>query len=201
MKAAAAKLNIEELLSKSLAPEVAILSPADGASGKEFSEGGNTRVRIVVAARITDSGGGIGRIVFKLNGQAVASAYGAAMLDKDGTISRAFDLATPDTAIEVVAEDKAGKVESLPASVTVHADPKALQGVPDLYVLAIGAAKYRDARNRLPLAVNDAETLAKTLAEAGVGFYRDPPIVKTLFDEEVTAGENRGGLRGAGGPA
>ncbi len=166
---------------------MAILSPTNGAFGKEFAKGGNTRVRVAVAARITDGGGGIGKIVFKLNGQAVASAYGASLLDKDGTISRAFDLATPDTVIEVVAEDKAGKVESLPASVMVHAEAKALQGVPDLYVLAIGAGKYRDQRNRLPLAVNDAEALAKTLKEAGIGYYRNPPIVKTLFDEEVTA--------------
>ena len=70
---------------------------------------------------------------------------------------------------------------------TVRADQKALQGVPDLYVLAIGAAKYRDMRNRLPLAVSDAETLAKTLSEAGLGYYRNPPVVKTLFDDEVTA--------------
>ena len=111
------------------------------------------------------------------------------MLDKDGVISRSFDLATPDTVIEVIAEDKSGNVQSLPASVTVHADAKALQGVPDLYVLAIGATKYRNASNRLPLAVNDAGTLAGTLKDAGVGYYRNAPIVKTLFDEEVTAGK------------
>ena len=107
------------------------------------------------------------------------------MLDKDGVISRSFDLAAPDTVIEVIAEDTSGNVESLPASVTVHADAKALQGVPDLYVLAIGATKYRNASNRLPLAVNDAETLAGTLK----AYYRNPPIVKTLFDDEVTAGK------------
>ena len=56
-------------------------------------------------------------------------------------------------------------------------------------MLAIGATKYRNASNRLPLAVNDAETLAGTLKDAGVGYYRNPPIVKTLFDEEVTAGK------------
>ncbi len=187
VKEAAAKLNIDELIRKSLAPEVAILAPADGANAKEFDEGGTTRVRIAVAARIADTGGGIGKIAFKLNGQAVGSAYGAPMLDRDGTLTRAFDLSTPDTVIEVVAEDADGKVESLPASVTVHADPKALAGVPDLYVLAIGATKYADTRYRLPLAVSDAETLAKTLAEAGLGYYRNPPTVKTLFDDEVTA--------------
>jgi len=179
VKEAAAKLNIEALIRESLAPTVAIVSPADGAKAREFDENGKTLVRVAVAARISDGGGGIGKIVFKLNGQVVASAYGALMLDKDGTITRAFDMATADTAIEIVAEDKAGKVESLPASITVHADPNALKGVPDLYVLAIGATKYRDARNRLPL--------AETLKAAGIGYYRNPPIVKTLFDDEVTA--------------
>ncbi len=123
---------------------MAIVSPQNGAFGKEYSEGGSTRVRIAVAARITDTGGGIGRIVFKRNGQAIASAYGASLLDEDGVIQRAIDLATPDTKIEIVAEDKAGKVESLPVSVTVRADPKALQSVPDLYVLAIAADRYLD---------------------------------------------------------
>ncbi len=97
-----------------------------------------------------------------------------------------------------MAEDKSGKVQSLPAAVTVRADSKALQGVPDLYVLAIGATKYQDVRNRLPLAVSDAETLAKTLGEAGLGYYRNPPVVKTLFDDEVTAAKVGRGVRGTG---
>jgi hypothetical protein len=190
VKAAAAKLDVEALIRQSQAPTVAIVSPQDGAFGKEFAEGGSNRVRVTVAARITDTGGGIGRISFRLNGQSVGGrAYGSIMLDNDGVISRSFDLAAPDTVIEVIAEDMSGNVQSLPASVTVHADAKALQGVPDLYVLAIGATKYRNASNRLSLAVNDAETLAGTLKEAGVGYYRNQPIVKTLFDEEVTAGK------------
>ncbi len=187
VKAAAAKLDVEALLKNSLAPQVAILSPQNGASGKEFSEGGSTRVRIAVAARVTDTGGGIGRIVFKLNGQVVSSAYGAGRLDRDGIISRNFDLATADTVIEAVAEDADGKVESLPASVTVHADAKALQSVPDLYVLAIAANRYRDVSKKLNFAVPDASDVAGTLQEAGAGFYRHAPIVKTLFDGEVTA--------------
>ncbi len=187
VREAVAKLNIDVLIKQAQAPQVAILSPADGAKAQEFDEDGKTRVRIAVAARVTDGGCGIGKISFRLNGQVVSSAYGALMLDQDGTLTRAFDLANPDTTVEVVAEDKDGKVESLPASITVHADAKALQGVPDLYVLAIGATKYRDTRNRLPLAVNDAETLAETLKAAGMGYYRHPPIVKTLFDDEVTA--------------
>jgi WD40 repeat protein len=187
VKEAAAKLNIDELMRQAQAPMVAIVSPADGASGKEFTDGAYNHVRVAVAARITDSGGGIGKITFKLNGQVVASAYGASVLDNDGIINRAFDLATPDTVIEIAAEDKAGRIESVPASVTVHADPQGLQGVPDLYVLAIGANRYRDTRKNLSYAVSDAQALSQTMKEAGAGYYRNPPVVKTLFDDEVTA--------------
>ncbi|MGA7325351.1 MAG: caspase family protein [Rhodomicrobium sp.] len=76
---------------------------------------------------------------------------------------------------------------SLPAKITVHADPKAILGVPDLYVLAIGVDRYRDLSKRLNFAVKDAKALAEVLKEAGAGFYRHPPIVKTLFDDQVTA--------------
>ena len=61
VKEAAAKLDIDALLNKSLAPEVAILSPADGAKLGEAS--------VSVTARIADQGGGIGRISFRVNGQ------------------------------------------------------------------------------------------------------------------------------------
>jgi hypothetical protein len=108
-------------------------------------------------------------------------------LGKDGAITRSFDLAAADSEIEIVAEDKSGNVQSLPAKITVHADPKAIMGVPDLYVLAIGADHYRDTRKSLHFAVKDATALAETLTAAGAEFYRHRPIVKTLFDGDVTA--------------
>ena len=95
----------------------------------------------------------------------------------------------PTTTIEVVAEDKSGKIESLPAPSPSMPILAALQGVPDLYVLAIAADSYRDTRMKLKFAARDAQALAQTLKEAGVGYYRNPPIVKTLFDDEVTAGK------------
>ncbi len=40
---------------------------------------------------------------------------------------------------------------------------------------------------RLKFAVPDASDVAGTLKEAGVGFYRHEPVIKTLFDGDVTA--------------
>jgi WD40 repeat protein len=176
---AAAAINIEDLLRGVIAPAVQILSPANGATLSEAS--------VTVTARIADRGGGIGRIVSKLNGQAVGGlAYGALAL-KDGLFVRSFDLATPESEIEIVAEDRSGRIQSLPAKIAVRTDPKAIAGIPNLYVLAVGADSYRDTRKKLKFAVKDAQTLAKAFGDAGAGLYRNPPLVKTLFDEEVTA--------------
>ena len=179
VRQAVAKLDIDALLKNAQAPEVAILSPKDGAKLGDAS--------VSISARVTDQGGGVGKIGFRLNGQLVGSVYGAAMLDKNNMIVRSFDLATTETKIEIVAEDKSGQVLSLPAKITVKADPKAILGVPDLYVLAVGVDRYRDTRKTLTFAVKDAATLSNAVATAGAGFYRNPPTVKTLFDDDVTA--------------
>jgi len=168
----AAALNIDELIARALAPEVAILSPADGVRLSEAN--------VAITVRVTDRGGGIGNVIFKLNGQRVRSVYGA------GSFTESFDLASADTRIEVTAQDESGE-EGPPALLTVHADPRVLQGAPDLYVLAIGVNRYLDTNSKLNYAVNDALVLSDTLKEAGASFYRHPPIVKTLFDYEVTA--------------
>jgi WD40 repeat protein len=174
---AAAKINVEALLKIALAPAVEILSPAPRAFLAD--------AKVTVTARIRNTGGGIGAIRFKVNGQAVERAYGALTLETDGRISREFDLANEVSTIEVVAATPAG-VESLAASVTVKADPKAIAGIPDLYVLAIGADRYRDARKSLSFAVKDASELARALKEAGTSFYRHPPKVVELYDGDVT---------------
>jgi WD40 repeat protein len=176
---AAAEINIDDLLRGAIAPAVQILSPANGATLSEAS--------VTVTARIADRGGGIGRIVSKLNGQAVGGlAYGVLAL-KDGLFTRSFDLATPESEIEIVAEDRSGRIQSLPAKIAVRTDPKAIAGIPNLYVLAVGADSYRDTRKKLKFAVKDAQTLAKAFGDAGTGIYRNSPLVKTLFDDEVTA--------------
>jgi len=71
--------------------------------------------------------------------------------------------------------------------VKVSADEKAIRGIPDLYILAIGVDRYRDARKTLSFAVKDASALGTTLKQAGAGFYRNSPNVTTLLNEEVTS--------------
>jgi WD40 repeat protein len=177
---AAAKIDVEALLKIALAPAVEVLSPAPGAFLAE--------AKVTVTARIRNTGGGIGAMRFKVNGQVVGSAYGAIALDPEGRMTREFELATAVSTIEVVAATPAG-VESLAASATVKTDARAIRKDPRLFVLAVGADSYRDIKKKLNYARSDAETLAKAFGLAGTGFYRGEPVVRTLFDEDVTAGK------------
>jgi WD40 repeat protein len=171
--------TISEIIRTSFAPEVTIISPAEGARADEIS--------VTVTARVADKGGGIGRIEWRINGQLIGTSYGAAMLNAKGEISRSFDLALPENAIEVVALNNKNLVESLPARVSVKVDAKALKGVPDLYILAAGVNDYNDVKRNLHFAVSDAKDLSETIADAGSTFYRHKPQIVLLRDGEVTA--------------
>jgi WD40 repeat protein len=179
VKQEAARLNIDEILASGIAPEVVVTNPAEG---KEMDE-----AAVTVTARVTDKGGGIGKIMWRVNGQVVGSAFGKLALNEKGEITSSFPLAAPQNTIEVVVENKRGVVQSLPARVTIKVDEKILRGVPNLYILAVGVDRYQDVKHQLEFAVSDASTLSQVMADAGTGYYRDKPAVKTLSNDEVTA--------------
>jgi Caspase domain len=145
--------------------------------------GRETSVQVTV--KVTDKGGGIGRLTWRVNDQVKETTLGG--LNAKGEISRRFDLASTDNVIEVTAENKRGFVRSLASKVTVKVDDKALKGVPDLYILALGVDQYREVKRRLQFAVADAKELSTALAAVGKDFYRREPKVVMLHDDEVAA--------------
>jgi len=182
---AAAQVNIDAILKSGIAPDVSIIKT-------EVQD-----AKVTVTARIVDNGGGIGRIAWRINGQPDESSdFGALMLNDKGEITHSFDLAFVDNTVEVTAENKSGKVTSKPASAAVKADPQAIKGVPNLYILAVGVDAYPDAK-RLNYAVSDANILSKTIARAGKDYYRIDPKelekpekqIVVLLDDKVTAQE------------
>jgi WD40 repeat protein len=182
VREAAAELKIEEVLAGGIAPDVVVISPVEGARADDVS--------VAVTVRVTDKGGGIGRIAWRINGQVIGSSYGAAALNAKGEITRSFDLDAAENTIEVVAANKSGLVESKPARVSVKVDARALKGVPDLYILAVGVDDYNDYNNvkyKLRFAFSDAKDLSDAIADAGSSFYRHKPQVVVLRDGEATA--------------
>jgi WD40 repeat protein len=177
VKQEAARLKVGDILTSGPAPQVTIVEPADGSEAHERS--------VTITARVTDGGGGIGALTWRINGQVKGSSFGT--LNTRGEISESFELAARENLIEVWAANKPGFVQSLPAKVTIKVDDKVLKGVPDLYVLAVGVNQYKDVRRKLQFAVSDAKLVGETLAAAGKSFYQHPPRVIQLLDDEATA--------------
>jgi WD40 repeat protein/uncharacterized caspase-like protein len=181
VKKAAEEISIEEVIKSGLAPEVTILTPSPGSKAEDVS--------ITVTAKISDKGGGIGRIAWRINSQEIQFDYGVSALNAQGEITRSFELAATENKIEVVVENTSGKVASLPAAISVNVDQRTLEskGLPDLYILALGVNNYDDAKHKLEFAVSDATELSTTLAAAGKDYYRHPPQVVMLPNDQVTA--------------
>ena len=187
VKEAATELNIADVVSSGIAPEVTITKTA--VREDTVTEVGVTRavVMVDVTARIVDKGGGIGLITWRINDALIKTDYGAGSLNPQGEITRSFELAYPDNTVLVGAENESGKIESKSHAVAVKADEKAVKGLPNLYILAVGVNGYRDVKYKLRFAISDAETLSEAIADAGTGYYRSKPQVTMLSDDEVTA--------------
>lgn len=94
---------------------------------------------------------------------------------------------TASPPVEIVASNLDGFIASPPAAVRIAVDGKALLGVPDLHVLAIGVNRYRDVRRNLDHAGSDASTLGEALKAAGRKYYRNEPNVVVVPEKDVTA--------------
>src|SRR5262249_44002969 len=160
------------------APIIEILSPG----GEIKSDDTTVQIRI----KVTDQGGGIGRIYFRLNGQERAGGLSGALLDAKGEQNASFDLAETANVIEALAETRDGAGPSLPAQISVAVNERGLKGAPNLFVLAIGVNAYHDVSKKLTYAASDATALSEVFKEAGANFYRKPPESIILKDDEAT---------------
>lgn len=192
VKAAAAKLDLNKVVESGNAPRVAIASPADGSS---VAKG-----EINFEAIVTEQGGGIGRIEWRLNGQPVGIETRGFQRVQDGLaappagsgtseaairISQKMVLDAGDNVIEVLAYNARGLVASQPSRVTLKATGPVAVTKPRLFVLAVGVNDYYDSRLKLNYAVPDARAIAASFEKAGAGFYDSVKAV-TVLDADVT---------------
>jgi len=192
VKAAAAKLSLNHVVESGNAPRVAITSPEDGASGSAGNE-------VTVEATVTEQGGGMGRIEWRLNGQPVGIETrgferiqdGAALSAGSGAsgtarrIAQKMVLDAGDNVVEVVAYNARGLVASQPSRITIKATGPVATTKPRLFVLAVGVNDYYDGRLKLNYAAPDARAVAASFQKAGIGFYESVKAV-TVLDADVT---------------
>lgn len=185
VKEAAAKLDLGKMIASGAAPKVGILPLASG--GRAESE------TISVEAELTDRGGGVGRVEWRVNGVTqgdIEGQRGLARVEGEEAPSRklrqALALEVGENIIELVAYNAANLIASEPAKITVTLAEDAIKTRPKLYILAVGINDYYDGRLRLTYAVPDATKLVEGLQKAGAGHY-DSIEVTTLTDAQVTA--------------
>jgi WD40 repeat protein len=183
-KASVANTNLTKVVESGNAPKVVITSPENGsaaASGEVNVEG-----------TVTEQGGGIGRIEWRLNGQPVGIDTRGFQRVQDNAaagatikISQKMVLDAGDNVVEVVAYNTRGLVASQPARITIKATGPVAITKPRLFVLAVGVNDYYDGRLKLNFAVPDARSIAASFEKAGTGFYQSVKTVMVL-DADVT---------------
>src|SRR5207253_2805663 len=145
---AAAKLDLTKVVESGSAPKISIAAPAAGPVSSD---------RLELEAQISDQGGGVGKVEWRVNGVTLAVDQRGA----PGTSKQTLPLGPGDNRIEVVAYNARGLISSTPAVINVvHEAAPAPAASARLFVLAVGVNDYRDSRLRLVFAVPDAQGLA-----------------------------------------
>jgi WD40 repeat protein len=188
VKAAAAQLDLTKAASSGNVPMVKIVGPSAPLP--------NGVKQANIQANISDQGGGIGKVEWRINGTTVGvDAAGTVKANGTGATSTAnkmFSLVIGENRIEVIAYNGEGLVASLPASIIVSRGPEAGDGGgPRLYVLAVGVNDYWDSKLRLNFAVQDAKSLSDGLREAGKKLYEKTEVITVLDSDATAANLNR----------
>jgi WD40 repeat protein/uncharacterized caspase-like protein len=182
VRAAAAKLDLEKVLATGGAPHVTLAGPTTARAEA-----------IEVNAALTDRGGGIGNLEWRVNGVTVGVQQRG--FDRFNTglqraepriISRRLTLAPGENVIEVLAYNAANLIASSPARLMVKREGGPEAARPRLHVLSVGVNDYRDSRLRLSFATVDAKAWSDALRRAGTAFYESVEAT-TVLDEDVTA--------------
>jgi WD40 repeat protein len=175
---AAAKLDLSKAIASGNAPRVSIVSP-----GLQTTE-----QQVSVEASISDQGGGVGKIEWRVNGmtQGVEPPSADTFSSKTVTVKKTLTLEPGDNRIEIVAYNAQGLIASDPAQVIVTLQSGAAAAPPRLYVLAVGVNDYWDSRLRLAFAVPDAQALGDAMRKAGQNLYERVEVTLAL-DAQATA--------------
>jgi WD40 repeat protein len=181
VREAATKLDLGKAMASGSPPRVAIVSPASLATV--------TDEQVTIEASVTDAGGGIGNLEWRVNGttlgvETVASASRQA--GRTVAVRKMLTLEPGENRIEVFAYNAQGLIASDPAKVVVTLQGQVALSPPRLYVLAVGVNDYWDSRLRLAFAAADAKALGDALRKAGQSLYERVEVTM-LLDGEATA--------------
>ena len=167
--------DVSALLRSASAPELTSLSPAEAESDGSFT----------LQFRVASKPSGVGRIIYKVDGQEIEGRIVPPALTGPETVARQFDLPPGRHTLTASALDASNKLESRYISTVVNVKQPARQ--PSLYVIAVGISHYRDnsLSSGVAFAAADAQTIAAQLKRQGTGLFRDV-IPKVLIDKDAS---------------
>ncbi len=180
-KDAAFHLNLEKVVGSGPAPQIEYL--------EQRTERAGDTVRLAV--RITDVGGGIGKmVVWRVNGVTQGNPMPpqlAATPPPDTAVITQTLRVDPGRAnkVEVTAYNGPGLVATPPFTITVDRFGTTAEERPRMHVLAIGVDRYRMKDYELRYAVRDAEAFATALETVGSNLFARVSVTR-LLNEQVT---------------
>jgi WD40 repeat protein/uncharacterized caspase-like protein len=196
VRQAATNLDLNKVIASGLVPEIHLNLP-----GRALGAGTVDAGTVAVEAEITDRGGGIGKIEWRVNGVTAGIDTAAqAVAGQPLRLTRRLTLDPGNNEISVVAYNGANLVASTPARLSVatiqpsapglaptpgQAPSAQTDGQTRLFVLVAGVNAYADKRIKLSYAVPDAEAVAHGFNDAAAGLYQSVEV-KLMTDGEVT---------------
>lgn len=194
VREAAAGLDLNKVVASGSPPDVRLTLP-----GRSVGAGSVAGETIAAEAEITDRGGGIGRIEWRVNGVTVGVDSAAGSPSPVRPLRR-LALDPGRNTIEVVAYNSANLVASVPSRLDVSvqvASPSLAPAQPSvpsapvatvkprLFVLVAGVNDYADKRIKLAYAVSDAKEMVRGFQEASGNLYQSVEA-RLMTDAEVT---------------
>ena len=179
------KVRIDKIISGGVPPIVEFITPKTDETMKERN--------ITLKIKLTDKGGGVGRIVYRINGITIGIEDGGrgititedkGIKEKSVIKEKLITLQPGHNRIIVTAYNERNEIESRPTSIDLILKD-VISEKPSLYVLSVGINEYRDHALKLIYSVPDGNALVNEMRDIGKDLF-DKVHVETLFDREAT---------------
>ncbi len=165
--------DVRQVLAGGLPPSLELLSPAEVTQ---------TKPDYTLQFKVKDQGGGIGQVIFRVNGTTLEGRPVGIGVPGHDPLSRHFTLATGKNIVEIIATNSKGVESRAIQSVVQVEQPKQAAS---LYVLALGISQYRDKAMQLKYADADASAMLAELQQRGKGLFRTVEV-KPLLNGQAT---------------
>jgi len=167
--------DVATIMTGGLPPELALVSPAESQSQGDFE----------FRFRVADAGGGIGRVVYRIDGVEIQGRDVGVTLPGQGVQNRRFDLGPGPHEVSATVYNGKNQLES--RSITAKVNVTATEQRPALFVMAAGVTHYRDHSfdDGVKFASGDAGALVARLQAQGQGLFSSVTPYP-LYDDKVT---------------